>query len=269
MSKNQFLNFNEISKGISFEDVLNWLNVPFQRKNTELRGDGFIVSVNKNLFFCPDNESLKGSVINFVAHYKKLPLREAANLLKTQFLSKNKITEPKREIPNLILDWDQYLEERGITKELAKEYEVGLVKQRSIISGRIAFKIYNDKGGHTGYIGYKKQDDSWFFPKDFKRPLYNVSKVKDYKSVIVTVDPFDALKIIALGFSQVVSLLANSMTSEQEIQLKQFKYMLLLHKEPENIVNRLYNSCFIKAPLLPKPLKELPNSELIQLIKPS
>lgn len=269
MSKNQFLNFTEISKEVSFEDVLNWLNVPFQRVNAELRGEGFIISIKKNLFFCPDNDDLKGSVINFVAHYKKVSLREAATTLKAQFLSKNKVTQPVREIPDLKLEWDPYIEERGIPKQLAEDYEIGLVKQRSIIAGRIAFKIHDSNGKHTGYVGYKKSDGTWFFPRDFKRPLYNVAKLEDTKSVIVTVDPFDAIKIVGVGFKQVVSLLANSMTAEQEELLKKFKYILLLHKEPENIVNRLYGTSFIKAPFLSKSLGEYFQEELIQLIKPS
>lgn len=269
MSKQEFLNFTEISKAISFDEILNWLNIPFQRKDKELRGDGFIISIEKNLFFCPDNEELKGSVINFVAHYKKVDLRQAAILLKTQFLSKKTETKPKRDMPNLVLEWDSCIEEKGIKPEIAKEYEIGLVKQRSVVAGHIAFKIYDHSGKHTGYIGYKNKDDTWFFPKGFKRPLYNVHKLTDTKSVIVTVDPFDALRIASLGFKQVASLLANSMTSEQEEQLKRFKYIFLFHKEPENIVNRLYYTSFIKAPVLSKPLKELSDHELINLIKPS
>lgn len=268
MPKQEFLNFNEISKNVLFEDVLNWLNIPFQRKVKELRGEGFIVSIEKNLFFCPDNDELKGSVINFVAHYKRIDLREAASLLKVQFLSKSKEVVPKREIPNLIIQWDSYLEERGITPEIAKEYEVGLVKQRSIVAGKIAFKIYDHFGKHIGYIGYKREDGSWFFPKGFKRPLYNFFRLKDTKSAIMTVDPFDALKIASLGFKQVVSLLANSMTSEQEEQLKKFRYILLFHDKPENIINRLYHTSFIKAPILEKPLRELSSDELLKIIKP-
>jgi len=269
LSKNEFLNFNEISKAISFEEVLNWLNIPFQRKNTELRGEGFIISIEKNLFFCPDNDELKGSVINFVAHYKKVDLRQAASMLKTQFLSKNKETKSKRDIPNLILEWHPYIEERGIKLEIANEYEIGLVKQRSVVAGRIAFKIYDHTGKHIGYIGYKVEDGSWFFPKGFKRPLYNAFRLKDTKSAIVTVNPFDALRIASLGLKQVIALLANSMTAEQEEQLKKFKYILLFHKEPENIVNRLYSTCFIRAPVLFKPLKDLTDQELMNMIKPS
>jgi DNA primase len=269
LSKSEFLNFNEISKAISFEDVLNWLNIPFQRKDKELRGEGFIINIDKNLFFCPDNDEQKGSVINFVAHYKKVDLRESAMLLKAEFLSKKTEAKPKRDIPNLTLEWHPYIQERGISEEVFKEYELGYVKQRSIVAGRIALKVYDHEGKHIGYIGYRESDGNWYFPKGFKRPLYNAFKVKDTKSVIVTVDPFDALKIASLGFKQVVSLLANSMTTEQEEQLKKFRYILLFHPKPENIVYRLYPTSFIHALVLSKPIKEISEQELVKIIKPS
>lgn len=268
MSKQEFLNFAEISKTIHFKDVLDWLNITYKKKNLELRGEGFIVSVEKNLFFTPNDESLKGSVINFVSHHKQIGLREAAALLKTQFLSNQKEVKHQREIPDLSLDYHDYLAQRLIEPALAKQFEVGFVKQRSIMAGRISFKIYDHSGNHNGYVGYKYEDNSWYFPKGSKRPLYNVFRVKDTKSVIVTVDPFDALRIISMGMPQVVSLLANSMTVEQEEQLKKFKYILLFHTEPENIINRLYQTSFIKAPLLVKPLQEMTNQELMNVIKP-
>jgi len=269
LSKQEFLNFSEISKTILFEDVLNWLNIPFQRKGKELKGDGFIVSIEKNLFFSTDNQESRGSIINFVSKIRNVDLREAAFLLKSQFLSSKKEIQPKREIPSLSLEWDPFLMERGINQPIANEYQVGYVKQRSIIAGRIAFKIFDHSANHIGYIGYKKEDDSWFFPKGFKRPLYNSWRLTDKKSAIVTVDPFDALRLASLGFKQVLSLLANSMTAEQEEQLKRFRYILLLHKEPENIINRLYTTSFIKAPELSKSLKEMSNKDILQMIKPS
>lgn len=269
LSKQEFLNFAEISKLILFSDVLNWLNIPYQKMDKEMRGDGFIISLEKNLFFSIKDESNKGSVINFVAHHKQIDLREAASQLKNQFLSNKKETKPIREIPNLTLDYHEYLTERGINPEVARQYEVGFVKQRSIITGRIAFKIYDHSENHYGYIGYKPSDSSWFYPKGFKRPLYNAFRVKDTKSAIVTVDPFDALKIISQGITQVVSLLAKSMTADQEDQLKKYKYILLLHSEPENIVQRISNASFIKAPVLNKSLKDFSDQELMKIIKPS
>ncbi len=267
---NEYLNFAEISEKVSFIDVFNYLNISYSQKGDELKTqDGIVVNVKKNLYFNTNDETQKGSVINFLAHYKQIDLREAASLLKSQFLSDIIEIKPKREIPQLKLDWDSYIEERGITEEIAKEYEIGFVKQRSIVTGRIAFKIHDHTGKLVGYIGYKKEDESWFFPKGFKRPLYNVFRLEDTKSVIVTTDPFDALRMASLGIKEVVSLLANSMTAQQEEQLIKFNYILLLHKEPGNIVNRLYSNSFIKAPVLSKPLKELTNEELINLIYPS
>lgn len=267
MSKKEFLNFAEISKSIPFSDVLDWLNISYQRKNKELKGEGFIVSLEKNLFFSPKDENFSGSIINFVSHHKQIDLREAASLLKLTFLVKTEHS-PKREIPNLLLNYDSYFSERHIKPEVVAEYEAGYVNQRSIVAGRIAFKVYNHQGEHIGYIGYKKEDKSWFFPKGFTRPLYNLCKMKDFKSVIVTTDPFDTLRIVSIGITQVVSLLAKSMTAEQEEQLKKFRFVLLLHPEPENIVSRLSSSTYIKAPILSKPLQELSDQELLNIIKP-
>jgi hypothetical protein len=262
----EFLNFAEISKAVPFRDLLDLLNVSYTEKNGELYGDGFIVNISKNLFFVPKNDDIKGSPINFLAYYKSIELREAAAELKKQFLTKPKY--PKKDIPNLTLEWDEYIQERGITPDVATEYEIGLVKQRSIVAGRIAFKVYDSAGKVAGYIGYKPEDNTWFYPKGFKRPLYNAQRLQDSKIAIVTVDPFDALKLVSLGFKQVASLLAKSMTEEQGEQLKKFKYILLLNNEPLNIVNRLYQTSFIKAPALSKPLKEMTNQEITDLIKP-
>ncbi len=266
MSKQEFLNFKEISSAILFKDVLNWLNIPYQKTDKELKGDYFIVNIVKNLFFSPKNENLKGSIINFVANHNGVELREAAMLLKAQFLSEKEHT-PKRDIPILTLEHHSYLNERFISQEVAERYEYGYVKQRSIMAGRIAFKILDHSGMHIGYIGYKIEDGTWFFPKGFKRPLYNVNNVMDNNFVIVTTDPFDTLRIISSGFSEVVCLLANSMTAEQEEKLKKFKNILLLHKEPDNIISRLRSTSYIKAPVLCKWIKELSDTELEQILR--
>ena len=266
MSKQEFLNFAEISKAIPFSSVLDWLNIPYQKKSKELRGEGFIVSLEKNLFFDPKDESHSGSIINFVSTHKQIGLREAALMLKHTFLVKEE-HKLKREIPNLLLNFDSYFTERFIKPEVITEYEVGYVTQRSIVAGGIAFKIYDHEGKHIGYIGYKKEDKSWFFPKGFKRPLYNIHKIKDFKSVIVTTDPFETLRIISMGIPQTVSLLAKSMTAEQEEQLKKFRFVLFFHPEPENIVSRLSSLTYIKAPVFSKHLSEYSNQELMDIIK--
>lgn len=80
MTKKEFLNFAEISKSIPFSSVLDWLNIPYKKIAKELKGEDFIISIDKNLFFSPSDNSSNGSVINFVALKKQIGLREAASL---------------------------------------------------------------------------------------------------------------------------------------------------------------------------------------------
>lgn len=249
---NEYLNFSEISK-VPFKDLLDWLNIPYQQNNGEIKGDGFIINVDKNLYFEPKGEK-KGSVINFLSHFKEIDLRTAALEIKNQFQEQPK--ELKKEIPNLLLEHNKMLDAYGITEEIAKEYEVGFVKQKSIFAGKLAFKIYDENGKHSGYIAYNTKDGNWLFPKGFKRTVYNINKVEKTFAIVV-VNAFDVFHLISLGYSNSIALLAKSMTDDQEKALKEFKHILLLHPEPVNIINRLSQNLFIKAPLLDKKVSEL------------
>jgi hypothetical protein len=264
LAKQEYLNFKEISEKILFENVLNWLNLPFEKTDKELKGDNFIVNIEKNLFFNPKDENDKGSVINFVANRNKIYVREAASLLKAEFFSNEEIKH-KRELPNLQLHYHDHLKEYGIRPEVAEEYEVGFVKQRSVMSGRVALKVYDHNSENLGYIGYKVDKDNWFFPRGFKRPLYNSYRLSDKDFVIVTVNPFDALRIISLGEKRVVSLLAKSMTNEQEEELKNYKKILVLHSQPTNMLSRLGSYSFIKAPHIKDNVSTLRSEDLLSL----
>lgn len=255
----EFLNFQEISSQVSFSVLLNHLNIPYTEKKNELKGKteefDFIVNTDKNLFFCPQDDSIKGSPINFYSHFGNCDLRAAAKWLKETFLSKHK--EPKREIPTLTLEYHPFLTEKGISEELAKEFEIGYAK-KGIMSGKIAIRIYGADGDPVGYIGRNLKDDQnkYFFPKGFKRCLYNLHR-QSQKAVILTVSPFDVIHLHKIGFPFAVSLLGLSMTEEQAKELIRFQRLLLLHPQPENVRNRLSGQFFVKAPTLIKPVQEM------------
>ena len=267
-----YLDFKQISWEIRFKDFLNWLNLSYKEKNGQIKGefpDGelFVVNMEKNLFFCPAQENVKGSVINFYSHLKNCDLREAAQTLKERFLDTPKPNQ--RGIPELVLNFTPLLPERfGISEDISEIYEVGLVKQRSIMSGHIAFKIYNEKNEHTGYVGWHPKKNKWFFPKNFKRTLYNIHNAKQYDKVIVTVNPFDCLKLVTMNVVQVVSLLGKSMSDHQEELIREhFNSVMLLHSEPENTINRLARHCFVKAPPISKPgLKNYSVKEIVSFL---
>jgi len=238
----EFLNFQEISQKVQFQNLLDWLNIPYNAINGELKGDGFIITISKNLYFNPNGED-KGSVINFLSKHKGLDLRSAAQELKKQFLIEAK--EPLRELPNLELHYCPFLEEKGFSKEFCEEYEIGLVKQHSIMAGKIVFKTYNELGQHSGYVGYNFTKDEWFFPKGFKRTLYNAHRIKS-DEVYLTVSIWETLNLIKQGISS-VALIGKSMTDIQADQLSQFTRVVLVHPEPDNIIVRLSKKSFVKV----------------------
>jgi len=237
----QFLNFAEISK-IPFKDVLDWLNIPYSvYNNGEIRGENFIINSLKNLYFNPNGED-KGSVINFLALQRQSDLRTVAKELKDKFLTEAK--PPKREIPNLELHYCSFLKDKGISEELAKALEIGLVKQHSIIAGRIAFKTYDEIGNHSGYVAYNFQKDEWFFPKGFKRTLYNPHRFSNCEITLV-VDIFSCISLLNDNIP-CVCLLGKTMTDIQLEQLSQFTRVNLVHPEPDNIVVRLARLTCVK-----------------------
>ena len=239
----EFINFSEVSQKIPFKDLLDWLNIPYTAtQNGELKGQGFIITTSKNLYFNPNGED-KGSVINFLAKQKGLDVRSAAQELKKNFLTEAK--EPKRELPNLELHYCKFLEEKGISQEIAKEYEIGLVKQHSIIAGKIAFKTYDENGNHSGYVAYNFQKDEWFFPKGFKRTLYNAHRITD-KEVVLTISIWETLEYLKKGIPS-VSLIGKTMTDKQAEQLAKFINILVIHPEPDNILVRLARNSFVKV----------------------
>ena len=64
-----YLDFKAISKDVLFKALLDHLNIEYTEKKGELRGEAkfkFIINIEKNLFLCPGNSEVKGSVINFL-----------------------------------------------------------------------------------------------------------------------------------------------------------------------------------------------------------
>lgn len=148
-----YLDFEKISKSVSFRDLLDRIKYDYKEENGKIEGhfkDGkkFVISTAKNLFFCPTDKELKGSVINFYAHYIDSSLRDAAKIIKNTF--------DRKELPDLQLEYCESMEKAGISPEEAKKFGIGLVKKRSIVAGSVAFTILDEDKNVVGYFGIKK-----------------------------------------------------------------------------------------------------------------
>lgn len=252
----QFLNFSEISQ-IPFLKLLNHLNLSYEETEKEYRGEGFIISKQKNLYFNPVGED-KGSVINFLAKIKGTDLRSAAGELKALFLDQPKEKE-ERKLPEYELHYDKWLEDQNINEEEAKFWEIGLVKSRGIMAGKVALKIRSSNGEKVGYIGRNIKADSkneWFFFKDWKQEhLYNLHRIKDDDFVIVLSNPFDVIGFYKAGHPNVVGLMSQNMTDSQREFLKRFNQILVINPAAHAIARRLCDTSYVKIVETDKPLE--------------
>jgi hypothetical protein len=237
-----YVDFNEISK-IPFKAVLDHYGQSYQETETELRNDTIIVSKEKNLFLSRKGGA-KGSVINWLSDHKSIGLRHAALELKKNFQTER--PEPKRDIPELELHYTPEVKELGITDEMAKNYEIGLVKQKSIMAGRVAFRVYDKDGKPIGYVGLK--DGQWFYPKGFEasKHLYNFNRKNSNTFCVLCPSPLEAIKYHQESKDgRVIALFSQSVSDEQLELLKAFKYVLLIHPKPENILPRIAKIAYV------------------------
>lgn len=209
------LNFVEISR-VPFERVLKALDIPFKEDGNKLTTETDIISIDKNLFFQKagqKGDKKGGSVIDFVSEYKHCSLRAAA------FFIKGLVGAPKEEkkIPELTLVYHPYLADYA-PEDLCKSLNVGICKEKGIMAKRICFKA----GEH--YIGFNPENKDWLFPKNFKRStLWNIENC-DKDIILITRDPFTALKLITKGYYYAASIMGASPTEEQKDIIKRYEY---------------------------------------------
>jgi hypothetical protein len=243
-----FVHFADISEKVLFKTLLDHLNVCYEETEREMKGEikgwKFIVNKEKNLFFSPGGDK-KGSVINMWSEIHGVSLREAALAISRLFIAPDHTLE--RAIPELELLYTPELAKMKLTKEICSQYEIGMVKQRSIMSGKLAFRLYDEAKKPLGYIGKEVKKDGWFYPKGFRRNfLYNGFRVSgDY--CIVVPDALACVRICQLGFPYTVATLGLSPTQEQMEILKRYRRVLLIHPSPGNTLLRLAGQSFVKT----------------------
>jgi len=231
---------------IKFKDVLDWLQIQYTETKTELRGEGFVINLEKNLYFNPTGQD-KGSIINFVSTRKNLSLRDAAIELKKKFL--DPIREPKRPIPNLTLHYCDFLKDY-CSEPNARDLEVGLVKEKSIMAGKIAFKMFGPNKEHVGYIGFDPEKLQWFFPKHYKNDYlwnFHYAYKANMKVVHAAPDPLVGLVLIQNGHLNTVAFTSRNPTDAQIEQICRFK-AAQLNIAKDDLILKLARRIYVLAP---------------------
>jgi len=223
--------------------------------------------------------------------FEKTPVgfRKAALKLQDTFLN-NKFSkpEPKKRGPkpkedkledtvNPVLNFTlekrikanhQFLtENKGLDDKIIKKFGLGYCF-KGMMAGRIVIPIHNAKGELVAYAGraVKKSDEEtrgkYLLPSGFAKSVevFNFHRVATKKKLlreyglIVVEGFFDAIKLSALGYENVVALMGITMSEVQEKLILSLTDKLLLFLDNDNagieatrnIGRKLINKAFIK-----------------------
>jgi DNA primase len=282
-----WVDFKSIKSAVSLQMVLDHYGINWLRKNrSELRGrcpihqgegnDAFHVNLTKNAFHCFSCKA-KGNVLDFVAAMEKCSVRDAAMKLKEWFsVDSTAVPAEKKsligekggegtELGNKPLSFElrgidlahAYLTERGISRETAETFGVGLFSGRGSMSGRVVIPIHNERGELVAYAGRSidGNEPRYKLPAGFHKShvLFNLHRIAG-PDVIVVEGFFDCMKVWQLGRSSVVALMGSSLSERQEhLLVGRFQRVTLLldgddvgRKAAEEIAARLIRQVHVR-----------------------
>jgi DNA primase len=137
------------------------------------------------------------------------------------------------ELRGIVHDY-LYLDSRGITKETAETFGVGLFAGKGSMQGRVVIPIHNGKGELLAYAGraIDNTEPRYKLPAGFHKSLelYNLHRAiaTGQRGLIVVEGFFDCMKVSQAGYPFVVALMGCSMSEEQERLLVAHAEMVLL-----------------------------------------
>ena len=287
MEKN-WVDFKSVKSAVSMQMMLDHYQIHWLKKSgEELRGrcpihqgegqQSFHVSLTKNAFHCFSCKA-RGNVLDFVGAMEKCSVREAAAKIQewfavtsklmpveTKHVSKTEKRETDSEVGNKPLNFElkgvdlghPYLGARGITRETAESFGVGLFSGRGSMSGRVVIPIHSERGELVAYAGraIDESEPRYKLPVGFhkRHVLFNLHKAGG-EQVIVVEGFFDCMKVWQAGYSSVVALMGSTLSERQEhLLVERFKMITLFldadeagRKAVEEIAARLLRKVHVR-----------------------
>ena len=117
-----------------------------------------------------------------------------------------------------------YVNERGLSDEIARTFGVGVFPGKGSMEGRCVIPIHNANTDLVAYAGRSIDgtEPRYKFPAGFHKSLelFNLHRVKDDLSVVLVEGFFDCMKVTQAGFP-CVALMGSTMSKAQENLLAQ------------------------------------------------
>jgi hypothetical protein len=153
----------------------------------------------KNLSYCPACKHAS-HIISLVMETKQVDWEVAKKILEKAIAhSAGKITKPITV--SYTLEYDKYLEAQGIQEETARVLGIGRPKGKTMLSGAVAFTVYDEKDLKVAYYGVRVKDGKSIFHRSFNPELYlyGFNRLDTEQEVFFTSDLFDCVRLIQDG----------------------------------------------------------------------
>jgi len=180
----------------------------------------------KNVWYCPACKG-SGQIISLLMESKAISWDEAKALL-----TDKAITYPAARIEKPIsisydLEYDKYLELQGISAETATLLGIGRPKGKTMLSGCIAFTVFDELDRKIAYYGVRIKDGRSVFHNSFNPELYlyNFSRIDTEQEVQFTTDMLDCVKLLSIGQHAVCNFGLPYLSSTHFALLNKCKYV--------------------------------------------
>ena len=245
-----YVDFAELKAKVRITEVLTMLDVDLQRFKShgdQLRGAcpihggdnprGFVITPSKGLWYCFSGCG-GGDIIKLVSKMRKLPPKEAAELIAERFgnstVPRNSTvpqggnrTVPQNEKGALKpLDYLQpeheYVQALGVLRETAAAWESGYAP-KGIMRGRYAVPLKTKDGSLVAYVGIavgEEQSPRLHFPNGFDPQgiIFGADRVEEVGLTLVR-DPLQAIIASQNGIENVIAFLTPTISAQQLEQL--------------------------------------------------
>jgi hypothetical protein len=180
----------------------------------------------KNIWYCPECKD-KGHIISLIMKIAGIEWNEAKSLLEAKAFAYPTAKIQKELALEYELQYNKFLEAQVISEEIAREYEIGVPKGKTMLSGCVAFTVHNENGKKVAYYGIRMKDLKPVFHKSFNPELYlyNYHRIDPEKDVYFITDMFDCIRTLSSGRQSVCNFGLPYLSAEQISLLQRLKYV--------------------------------------------
>jgi len=178
-----------------------------------------LFGVKKNLWYCPDSKH-GGNIISLYIKQMGVEYKDAVRqLVQSSGISPPPVTEELSLTYNLVCTKE--VKNLGIDEEFCKQYEIGVPKGKTMLSGCLTFLIRNEEGKKIAYYGLNLKSGKQVFAKSFNPELYLYNFHRTNGEAILVTSFYDWIRFTLDGKTAICNFSLPYLSDRQQSLIQQ------------------------------------------------